>query len=186
MPGPDNDPDLAPVQPDLVASAAPLTAVRAARDLSCGCTAFLAVLTETGGVTDASCAAMHDDATATNTVDKSQLMPEPKLDALLHEYDDRFMSSLPEGLPPERNIGHTIPLEPGSKPPLKHPYRLSPRELAEAKSQIADLIARGHVEASTSPYSSPILFIQKKEGTLRLCGLSCFEQAHCENQVCVA
>ena len=79
------------------------------------------------------------------------------------------MSALPEGLPPERNIGHTIPLEPGSKPPFRHAYRLSPGELAEAKSQIADLIARGHVEPSTSPYSSPILFIQKKDGTLRMC-----------------
>ena len=165
--GPDSDPDLAPVQPDFVASVAPLTAVRAAHGLTHGCLAYLAVLTDAEGVADASCAAVHDNATATNTVDRSQLISEPKLDALLREHDDRFMSSLPEGLPPERNIGHTIPLEPGSKPPFKHPCRLSPRELAKAKSQIADLIARGHVEASTSPYMSPI-FIQKKVSTLRM------------------
>ena len=62
-------------------------------------------------------------------------MPEPELNALLDEFFDQFSETLPEGLPPERNIGHTIPLEPGNhKPPFKHAYRLSPRELAEARS----------------------------------------------------
>ena len=46
---------------------------------------------------------------------------------------------------------------------------LSPRELAEGNSQIANLLAHGHVEFSTSPYSSPILFMQKKDGALRIC-----------------
>ena len=96
-------------------------------------------------------------------------MPDSELDAVLHEYEDRFHETLPDGLPPERNTGHTIPLEPGSKPPFRHAYRLSPRELVEAETQIADLIARGLVEPSTSPYSSPILFIQKKDGSLRMC-----------------
>ena len=81
-------------------------------------------------------------------------MPETEKYALLHEYDDRFMSLLPEGLPLEHNFGQTILVEAGSKPRCKHDNRLSPRELAEAKSQIADLIARGHVEYITSLYSS--------------------------------
>ena len=51
--------------------------------------------------------------------------------------------------PPERNIGHTIPLEPGSKPLSRHAYRLSTRELAEAK--LADVIAHGHVGPSKEP-----------------------------------
>lgn len=72
------------------------------------------------------------------------------------------MSALPEGLTPERNIGHTILLELGSKPPFRHAYRLSPNELAEAKSQIADLIARGHVEASTSPTHLPSCSFRRK------------------------
>ena len=87
---------------------------------------------------DASCAVVQNDAN-----NKSQLMPDTELDALLHGYDDRFMSALPEGLPPEYSIGHTTPLEAGRKRPFKHAYGLSPRELAEAKSQIADLTARG-------------------------------------------
>ena len=124
----------------------------------------LAVCTDAQCAVDASCAVVQNDANS-----KSRLMPDTELDALLHEYDDRFMSALPEGLRPERNIGHTLPLEAGCKPPFKHAYRLSPRELAEPKSQIADLIARGHVEPNTSPYSSPMLFTQKKDGTLRMC-----------------
>ena len=96
-------------------------------------------------------------------------MSEPNLVGLLHEYSDKLLTALPEGLPPERNIGHTIPLEPGVKPLFKHAYRLNPRELAEAKSQIADLIARGHFQPSMSPYASPVLFIQKKDGMLRMC-----------------
>lgn len=140
--------------------------MQAGRALRMGCHSFLVVCTDPQPAA-ASCAAV--DA-ASPSVASSQLMPEPELHALLHEFNDQFSETLPEGLPPERNIGHTIPLEPGNhKPPFKHAYRLSPRELAEAKSQIADFLARGHVACSTSPYSSPILFMQKKDGTLRMC-----------------
>ena len=79
----------------------------------------------------------------------------------------RIVFLLP-GLHMEHNVGHTIPLEPGSQPLFKSPYKLSPRVLAEAKSQMADLIARGHVEASASAYAAPMLFFQKKDGTLRM------------------
>ena len=96
-------------------------------------------------------------------------MPESELNALLRTFQDRFPETLPDGLPPERNIGHTIPVEPGNKPSFKHAYRLSPRGLAEAKSQIAEFIAQGHVEISTLPYSSPILFQRKNDGTLQIC-----------------
>ena len=72
--------------------------------------------------------------------------------------------SLPEGLPPERSIGHPIVLESGAKPPFQHPYRMSPTELTEARSQIADFLDRGHAQKSASPFSSPVVFIQKKDG----------------------
>lgn len=48
-------------------------------------------------------------------------------------------------------------------------YRLSPRELEEAKRQVTEFVLLGHVQDSTSPCSSPILFVQKKDGTLRMC-----------------
>ena len=167
VPGPESDLD-EPVQSVPGAHVAPTTAVQAGKAMASGCRAFLAVCTDAQPVADAACAATPS-TTAAGGTDQSQLMPESELNALLHEYHDRFPEALPPGLPPERNIGHAIPLEPGSKPPFRHAYRLSPRELAEAKSQIADLIARGHAVPSTSPYSSSILFIQKKDGTLRMC-----------------
>ena len=152
------------MQPVSHAFAALFGAVQANRALMRGCCAFLVVCTDAQCAVDASCAVVQNYANS-----KSRLMPDTELDALLHDYDDRFMSALPEGLPPERNIGHTLPLEAGCKPPFTHAYRLSPRELAEAESQTADLTALGHVEPSTSPYSSPISFIQKTDGTLRMC-----------------
>ena len=146
-----------PAQSSSGAFAAPMSAVQANRAMLHGCRAYVAVCTDAQTAVDASCASVQIDSACSN-VDKSQLMPESDLNGLLHEFSDRFMDTLPEGLPPERNIGHSIPLEPGSEPPFKHPYRMSPRELAEAKSQIADFIARGHVKPCTSPYSSPVVF----------------------------
>ena len=98
-----------------------------------GYRAYVAVCTDAQTAVDASCASVQVDSACSNVV-KSQLMPESDLHGLLHEFSDRFMDTLPEGLPPEWNIGHSIPLEPGSKSPFKHPYGMSPRELAEAKS----------------------------------------------------
>ena len=48
-------------------------------------------------------------------------------------------------------------------------YRLSQREKAEVETQVKDLLARGWIEPSTSPYGAPIVFAQKKDGTLRMC-----------------
>ena len=60
-------------------------------------------------------------------------------------------------------------MEPGAKPVFCSPYRLSPKELEEAKRQIAELIARDHVAPSSSPFAAPILFVFKKGGALRMC-----------------
>ncbi|DBB04262.1 TPA: hypothetical protein ACH3X1_016713 [Trebouxia sp. C0004] len=123
VPGPASDLD-EPVQSVPGAYAAPLTAVQAGKAMANGCCAFLAGCTDAKPVADAACAAMPSDTAAGGT-DQSQLMPESVLNALLHEYHDRFPEALPPGLPPERNIGHTISLEPGSKtkPPFRHAYR---------------------------------------------------------------
>ena len=48
-------------------------------------------------------------------------------------------------------------------------YRLSPLELDEVKRQVTDLLAKGMIRPSTSPYSAPILFVGKKDGSLRMC-----------------
>jgi hypothetical protein len=100
-----------------------------------------------------------------------ELVPTDVMQSLLTEYADCFPDQLPDGLPPERDIGHTIPLVPGaeSAPPFKPMYRLSPLELAEIKRQLADFLAKGYIEPSSSPYGAPVLFVSKKDGGLRMC-----------------
>ncbi|GIL57113.1 hypothetical protein Vafri_12319, partial [Volvox africanus] len=97
------------------------------------------------------------------------LIPEPALTNLLKEYQDVFAPL--SGLPPERDVSHTIPLmDPTIKPPYKPPYRLSPREMEEARTQIDDLLKKGYIVPSTSPYGAPILFVKKpRSDKLRMC-----------------
>ena len=104
---------------------------------------------------------------ATDAQARKRLISEAKLKHLLGKYKQVF-KDLPDGLPPDRGIHHTIHLT-ENKTPFKHPYRLSPKELAEAKKQIADLLAKGFIQPSQSPFGSPILFVQKKDGSLRMC-----------------
>ena len=54
------------------------------------------------------------------------IVPQAKLDELLNRYKVVFPDKLPDGLPPDRDIGHTIPLEPGAKPVFKPLFRYSP------------------------------------------------------------
>ncbi|KAJ9520731.1 hypothetical protein QJQ45_007584 [Haematococcus lacustris] len=90
-----------------------------------------------------------------------------ELQALLNEYSDVFEPIT--STPPERPVGHTIPLVPDSRPPVTPMYRLSRPEQEELKKQIKDYLAKGMIEPSSSPYAAPILFVQKKSGELRMC-----------------
>ena len=91
------------------------------------------------------------------------------LAALLDKYKDMFPEDLPAGLPPLRGTAHAIPMMPGAGTPFKPMYRLSPAELAEVKSQVSELLSKGLIEPSTSPYGAPVLFVGKKDGSVRLC-----------------
>jgi hypothetical protein len=102
-------------------------------------------------------------------LDDAQLNKQPEcVRELLQKYSDVFQP-VPTGLPPDRGIEHLIPLVPGATPQFKSMYRLSPSELEEAKRQVADYLARGWIEPSTSPWGAPILFVKKKTGSLRMC-----------------
>lgn len=88
---------------------------------------------------------------------------------LLREFSD-VLSGMPSGfMPPHRSFDHDIPLEPNSTPVFHATYRMSPLELDELKKQLADLLERGFITPSTSPFGSPILFVRKKDGSLRFC-----------------
>jgi len=57
----------------------------------------------------------------------------------------------------------------GVAPPAKAPYRMSHEELKELKVQLEELIAKSYIKLSKSPYGAPVLFVHKKDGTLRIC-----------------
>ena len=93
-----------------------------------------------------------------------------KIAAIKGDFADVFSDSLPKGLPPLRSIEHSIDLVPGSKPAARSAYKISFAEQAELKTQLADLLARGSIQPSRSPYAAPVLFVKKKDTTaLRMC-----------------
>jgi hypothetical protein len=72
-------------------------------------------------------------------------------------------------MPPDRDIEFTIELQPGTAPISKRPYRMPPNELAELKIQLQDLLDKGYIRPSASPWGCPALFMKKKDNSLRLC-----------------
>ncbi|KAL3678999.1 hypothetical protein R1sor_021955 [Riccia sorocarpa] len=88
---------------------------------------------------------------------------------LLNAFSDVLTYHLPDELPIHRDVDHKIEVIPGSDPPSKVPYRLNQVELLELKKQLGELLERGYIRVSRSPYGAPILFVKKKGGTLRLC-----------------
>jgi hypothetical protein len=84
------------------------------------------------------------------------------------EYPDVFPDKL-SGMPPDRDIEFAIELQPGTAPISKRPYRMPPVELAELKKQLQELLDKGFIRPSTSPWGCPALFVKKKDESLRLC-----------------
>ena len=73
------------------------------------------------------------------------------------------------GLPPIYDIEFTIDLEPGTAPISKVPYRMAPLEMKELKKQLEELLEKGYIRPSASPWGAPVLFVKKKDGSFRLC-----------------
>ena len=73
------------------------------------------------------------------------------------------------GLPPDRAIEFVIELIPGTELISIPPYRMALAELKELKAQLEELLSKGFIRPSTSPWGAPVLFIKKKYGSLQLC-----------------
>ena len=73
------------------------------------------------------------------------------------------------GLPSDREVEFTIDLIPGTEPISIPPYRMTPAELRELKAQLEELLSKGFIRPSISPWGAPVLFVKKKDGSLRLC-----------------
>ncbi|MCO5611395.1 hypothetical protein L7F22_065648 [Adiantum nelumboides] len=81
-----------------------------------------------------------------------------------------FIDDIPGELPPKRgDEDHAIELVPGSSPPNKPPYRVSQAQQEEIMRQVHELVEKGMVRTSSSPFCSPILLVHKKDGTHRIC-----------------
>jgi hypothetical protein len=87
--------------------------------------------------------------------------------AVFCEYADVFPDELP-GMPPDQDIEFAIELQPGMTPISKRPYQMPPAEMAELKKQLQELLDKGFIRPSTSPWGCPALFVKKDE-SLRLC-----------------
>ncbi|KAI3813749.1 hypothetical protein L1987_18481 [Smallanthus sonchifolius] len=83
-------------------------------------------------------------------------------------FPEVFPEDLP-GLPPDREIEFQIDLFPGAEPVAKAPYRWGPSEMKELMSQLEELTEKGFIRPSISPWGAPVLFVKKKDDSMRMC-----------------
>jgi hypothetical protein len=88
--------------------------------------------------------------------------------SVVEEFMDVFPEELP-GMPPEREVEFYINLIPVTTLIAKRPYRMAPIELEELKLQIVELQQKGYIHPSSSPWGAPVLFVTKKDGSMRMC-----------------
>ena len=101
-----------------------------------------------------------------------QTIPHDLLKLLLSEYEDVFPADIPPGIPPIRErLGEysIIPMPEGTVPVHQRQYRLSPLEREELRRQIKYMHEMQWIRRSVSPWASPVLFVSKGDGKLRLC-----------------
>jgi hypothetical protein len=87
---------------------------------------------------------------------------------VVRDFLDVFPEDLP-GMPLDRDIEFIIDLVPGTVPISKRPYQMLANELEELKKQLAELQKKGFIRSSSSPWGAPVLFIEKKDKTQRMC-----------------
>ena len=86
---------------------------------------------------------------------------------VIREFPDVFPGELSR-LPPEREVDLSIEVEQGTTPILRAPYCMASTELKELKTQLQELLDKGFVQPSVSPWGALVLFVKKKDGTLRM------------------
>jgi hypothetical protein len=99
-----------------------------------------------------------------NQLDASQGSEVP----VVNEFPDVFPDELP-GMPPDQDIEFVIELKPGTSPIYKTPYRMATPELAKLREHIKELLEKGFIHPTSSPWGAPAIFVPKKDGAQRLC-----------------
>ena len=87
---------------------------------------------------------------------------------IVRDYPEVFPEDL-SGLPPPRQVEFHIDLVPGAASVARAPYRLAPSEMQELSSQLQELLDKGYIRPSSSPWGAPVLFVKKKDGSFRMC-----------------
>ena len=87
---------------------------------------------------------------------------------VVKDFPDVFPEELP-GISPVREVELSIKILLGTSPTSRAPYRMAPTELKELKIQLQELLDKGFIRPSVSPWGAPVLFVKKKDGTLRMC-----------------
>jgi hypothetical protein len=87
---------------------------------------------------------------------------------VVRDFLDVFPEELP-GMPQDREVEFVIDLLPGTAPISKRPYRMWVEELKELKKQLTELQEVGYIRPNSSPWGAPVLFVQKKDGSQRMC-----------------
>jgi hypothetical protein len=100
-----------------------------------------------------------------NTLKEAKLEDIP----VVNEFMDVFPQELP-GMPPDREIEFTIDLKPCIASISQAPYKMGPKELKELKEQLDELETKGFIQESISPWGSPVIFVDKRDGGRRMCG----------------
>ncbi|KAA0037817.1 pol protein [Cucumis melo var. makuwa] len=103
-----------------------------------------------------------------SVVDTKEVDVSLSSEPVVRDYPDVFPEELP-GLPPHREVEFAIELKPGTVPISRAPYRMAPAELKELKVQLQELLDKGFIRPSLSPWGAPVLFVKKKDGSMRLC-----------------
>jgi hypothetical protein len=94
--------------------------------------------------------------------------PNPDDHPILREYRDVFPEDV-LGLPLRRDIDFSIEIAPGVVQMSRTPYQMSTPELVELKLQLKEIMNKVYIQPSVSPWGTPVLFVKKKDGTLKLC-----------------
>jgi hypothetical protein len=122
-----------------------ISCIKTEKYIKKGCYAFLAHITE-------------------KKSDEKRLEDVP----IVKEFPEVFPEELP-GLPPTRQVEFQIELVPGAAPIARAPYRLAPSEMQELSNQLQELLDKGFIRPSSSPWGAPVLFVKKKDGSFRMC-----------------
>ena len=108
------------------------------------------------------------DGFLAHVVDTMQSSPNIEDIMIVRKFIDVFPEEFP-GIVPDREIEFTIELVPGTSPISIYPYHMAPSELLELKLQLSDYLDNGFIRPSMLPWGVPMLFVKKKNGSLRMC-----------------